>query len=160
MPKSMFISALMIGSIASAPMALGETQGTNMTQEEDAVISTIQHMTSNLEKGDIDAVMSTYDAGANILFEPGQPISDGDVARQIFAEMSALKPNVSYPNGDEVYVSGDTAIHIAPWKMTGTAPDGSKVEQGGLSVAVLRRNSEGEWKMVIDNPYSARLMTD
>lgn len=133
-------------------------ESSKMTKDEEAVLATIKTMTSNLEKGDIDNVMETYRDDAVIIFEPGAPVSDEAIARQIFAELSALKPNVTYPVGDEVYVAGDTAIHIAPWTMVGEAPDGTKVEQGGLSVAVLRRLDDGSWKMVIDNPYSARLL--
>jgi ketosteroid isomerase-like protein len=37
--------------------------------------------------------------------------------------------------------------------MAGTAPDGSAVTASGLSVAVLRRQPEGRWLMVIDHPF-------
>ena len=60
--------------------------------------------------------------------------------------------------GHEVFVSGDLAIHIAPWKMTGELPDGQEIGDTGLSIAVLRRQANGEWRIVIDNPYGAHLL--
>lgn len=59
---------------------------------------------------------------------------------------------------DEVLLAGDTAIHTAPWSMRATAPDGTPIEQRGLSVAVLRRQRDGSWLMVTDNPYGQRLL--
>jgi len=44
-------------------------------------------------------------------------------------------------------------IWIAPWSMAGTTSDGQEIQQSGLSVAVLRRQADGGWKMVIDNPH-------
>ncbi|HEY8877091.1 MAG TPA: hypothetical protein VIN03_05980 [Roseateles sp.] len=55
-------------------------------------------------------------------------------------------------------VAGDLSLHIAPWEMTGTTPGGQVIEQRGLSVAVLRRSFEGNWLLVLDNPFGDRLL--
>ncbi|WCL55593.1 YybH family protein [Gimibacter soli] len=129
----------------------------NMNKDQADVQNTIEGMTSAFEKNDIDAVMATYEPGAAILFEPGQPVTDVQQARQMFDGMAAAKPTFTY-SGHEVVVSGDTAIHIAPWQMTAHMPDGQEIKQAGLSIAVLRRQADGSWKMVIDNPHGSRLM--
>jgi ketosteroid isomerase-like protein len=41
---------------------------------------------------------------------------------------------------------------INEWTMTGTAPDGSEVRQGGLSDDVVRRQPNGTWLVLIDHP--------
>ncbi len=158
MLKKLSTSAILAGVIFAATAAHSEERK-QMTEEEKTVLATVETMTSNLEKGNLDGIMSTYRDGAAIMFEPGQAVTDPAIARQIFSQMIAAKPEVTY-TGHEVYVSGDTAVHISPWSMTGTAPDGSKIEQGGLSVAVLRLQPDGSWKMVIDNPYGARLLNE
>lgn len=43
--------------------------------------------------------------------------------------------------------------------MAGVAPDGSPVTGSGLSVAVLRRQTDGRWLMVIDNPFGEVMPT-
>lgn len=128
-----------------------------MTQDQKDVLALVQKMTSSFEAGDIDAVMQTYEANQSIAFEPGQPVSDGAVARQIFTQFNAMAPTFSY-SGHEVIVEGDIAIHIAPWKMKATGPDGKPVDGAGLSIAVLRRQADGSWKMVIDNPHGSHLL--
>ena len=42
--------------------------------------------------------------------------------------------------------------------MRATAPDGTKIQERGLSVAVLRRQPDGQWLMVIDNPHGQHLL--
>ena len=72
--------------------------------------------------------------------------------RATFKQWFAMSPRFEYA-GHDVLVVGDLAVHIAPWTMKGKAPDGAPIEQSGLSVAVLRRQPEGRWLMVIDNPH-------
>ena len=61
-------------------------------------------------------------------------------------------------DGHEVISAGDIALHLTPWKMTGVAPDGSPINGAGLSVAVLRRQPDGKWLMVIDNPFGDAIL--
>ena len=55
--------------------------------------------------------------------------------------------------------TGDIAVHIAPWTMSGTAPDGTPIVDSGLSVATLRRQVDDSWKIMLDNPFGARLIS-
>ncbi|OUS34844.1 hypothetical protein A9R00_12355, partial [Oleispira antarctica] len=69
-----------------------------------------------------------------------------------------INPKFDYPNGHEVYIANNIALHIAPWVMTGKAPDGTSIKQSGLSVAVLRKQESGNWLMVLDNPHGQQLL--
>lgn len=128
-----------------------------MRTPEHAVQSTIERMTASLARGDLGQVMTTYEPSATIMFEPGTPISNPEAQRERFAAMLALEPRFNFGH-HEIFVAGDIALHLMPWAMEGKAPDGSAVEQGGLSVAVLRRQPDGEWLMVIDDPHGQRLL--
>jgi len=48
-------------------------------------------------------------------------------------------------------------VLVAEWKMTGTAPDGSQVSDHGHTYDIVRRQSDGTWKIVVDNPWGAFL---
>lgn len=154
--RTMPVAAFLIGMLPGFSQSKLEKQ---MTHEEKKVLNAVEQMTANLINGDIDAVMKSYENKATIVFEPGMAISDGKQSYEIFQSISALKPKFSY-SGHEVFVSGDIAIHIAPWRMKGTAPDGSVIEQEGLSLAVLRKQSDGEWLMIIDNPHGQILLEE
>lgn len=128
-----------------------------MSEEERKVLSTVEQMTAAFHKGDIGGVMASYEPDATVVFEPGAPIKDPAVLQQMFQGAFTLNPRFEYA-GHEVFVQGDIAIHFAPWSMTGKSPDGMDVTNSGLSVAILRKQSDGRWLMIFDNPHGQHLM--
>ena len=149
-----------IAWLTALAMAIPQTsaaESQTMTQDQQDVLNAIHTMTSNLQGNDIAGVMASYESNATVLFEPGSPVSDAAQLEQMFAGMAAVNPVFDYA-GHEVIVNSDIAVHIAPWAMIGQTPDGQELAQSGLSVSVLRRQSDGSWKMVIDNPHGGRLL--
>jgi len=132
-------------------------QGASMSEDQKQVLATVTTMTEAFQSGDLSQVMESYETKAAIAFEPGQTISDRATIEQMFQGAFTLNPQFTYA-GHEVMISGDLAIHIAPWTMRAKTPDGQEVNQSGLSVAVLRRQSDGRWLLVIDNPHGQHLM--
>ena len=45
------------------------------------------------------------------------------------------------------------ALVIDVWTFAGTGPDGKPVKMAGRSADVLRRQADGSWRFVIDNPW-------
>lgn len=144
-------------ALALAIPQISTAESQTMTQDQQDVLNAIQTMTSNFQGNDIAGVMASYETEATVVFEPGSPISDQAQLEQMFAGMAAVNPVFEYA-GHEVIVNGDIAVHIAPWSMTGKTPDGHELAQSGLSIAVLRRQLDGSWKMVIDNPHGGQLL--
>ncbi len=132
-------------------------QTKTMTKEQQRVLSTIEKMTQAFQNKNIDEVMACYEPKAVVVFEPESPVSDPTVLAEMFTGMSMINPVFTY-GGHEVFITGNIATHIAPWKMTGKAADGTLVEQSGLSVAVLRQQENGDWLMILDNPHGSFLM--
>lgn len=89
--------------------------------------------------------------------QPGKTAS-GPELREALNGFIAMKPKF-HMSEHEVIESGDIALHVSPWTMDAVDPaTGSPVKQGGLSLAVFRRQRDGNWLMVIDNPYGAALL--
>lgn len=129
-----------------------------MKRDHADVIAAVAAMTQAFHAGDIEGVMASYEPGAAIAFDPLQPaVTDVAQQRVAFTEIFALTPTFTYAAHD-VVVSGDIATHFAPWTMRATTPDGQSVEDHGLSVAVLRRQPDGRWLMVMDAPQGAHLL--
>ena len=129
----------------------------NLDSEQKAVLNAILGMTESFHEKDINGVLASYESNAVIAFEPGIPVSGVNAFREGFCRFFALNPKFTY-SGHEVFVVGDLAIHFAPWLMTGKTPDGNDVRQQGLSVAVLRKQADGKWLMVFDNPFGQHLL--
>ncbi len=132
-------------------------QSKKTTMEEQSVVRTIEKMTTAFSYNDVEKIMSCYEPNAVIVFEPESPISDANVLKKMFTEMTKVNPIFTYGE-HEVFIKGDIAIHINPWEMTGEAPDGTKIKESGLSLAVLRKQENGEWLMIIDNPHGQFLL--
>lgn len=52
-----------------------------------------------------------------------------------------------------VLEASDLALVTAVWSFTGTGPDGELVNLAARSADVLRRQANGSWRFVIDNPW-------
>lgn len=144
-------SAVLAAALFAAAGAV-QAQETSMS-DETKVLATIESMTSAFAAGDVDRIMSTYAPGAVVVGEPGQPTTGDAPLRAMFTAF--IESGVSFTYGDhEVVIAGDTALHLMQWRAPG--PDG--VETSALSVAVLRRQLDGAWKMVIDHPFGDAVM--
>ena len=55
-------------------------------------------------------------------------------------------------------ISGDIALTQNKWTIKTIEPDGSPIEGTGISAEVIRRQADGSWKFIIDNPWGARLL--
>ena len=120
--------------------------------EQQAVLNTISKMVDAFEKKDIDGVLAAYEPNAIVMFEPQKPVTGHDALRQAFSAFVTFNPQYTFGE-HEVYIAGNIATHITPWKMKGEAPDGTVIQQKGLSVAILRKQANGNWLMIQDNPH-------
>jgi ketosteroid isomerase-like protein len=148
--------------LAFEVVSLSNAQSTNtmenkFNEEQKKVYSTIEKMVTSFQNKNIDGVLSTYESDAIVMFEPQIPVKGKNNLRLAFTEFAGFNPQYSF-SGHEVYISGDIATHIAPWKMVGQLPDGTKIEQSGLSIAVLRKQADGNWLMIQDNPHGQFLL--
>ncbi len=125
--------------------------------DSSAVQTTIDKMTSSFARQDMAGVLSTYEDNAIVMGQPGMPVQGTPALREMFKGFFALNPKFTFTAHDTI-VSGDIAVHFSTWKMEGAMPDGTKIQDGGLSVAVLRKQPDGKWLMVIDNPSGDHLL--
>lgn len=133
-------------------------QTTEISKDQQDVLNAIESMTQSFNGKDIEGVMSSYQSGALVIFEPESPVTDFKQLQEMFLGAFSINPKFEYPKGHEIFVNGDTATHIAPWVMTGIAPDGAKIQQSGLSVANLKKQKNGKWLLTFDNPHGSFLM--
>ena len=125
--------------------------------QKEQILSTINQMVDAFHKGDMVGILKTYESGAVVVGEPGKPVSGKSALETMFAGFIAAGARFTFL-GHEVIQAGDLAVHFTPWRMTATGPDGTPISGGGLSVAVLRRQPDGKWLMVIDDPYGDSVM--
>ena len=76
----------------------------------------------------------------------------GDSAiRQALSRLVAMRPKLRL-DVIKVVSTGDLAIVYNDWGMSATGPDGSPIERAGKAIEVMRRQPDGSWRDVIDDP--------
>ncbi|KJS16710.1 MAG: hypothetical protein VR78_07015 [Hoeflea sp. BRH_c9] len=120
--------------------------------ENAAILATIETMTDAFAAGDVDTILATYETGATVVAAPGVPVSGDAALRAMFQQFIAQGVTFTY-GAHDVVMAGDVALHLMKW--TAPTPEGDAT---ALSVAVLRKQSDGSWKMVIDQPFGDAVM--
>jgi ketosteroid isomerase-like protein len=89
--------------------------------------------------------------------QPGMPAAGTAALREAFKQFLFLNPKITVVSQDLIQ-AGDIALHSYTWKMAGKVPDGNPIGQSGFSVVVLRKQPDGRWLMVIDNPFGDNIL--
>ena len=110
--------------------------------------------TEAFNAADSSALLALYEPNAAFVAQPGQTLTGIDAVRSALEQYLALKGTIKMTT-TYVVESGDTALLRGKWQVNGTGPDGRPVEMRGNSIEILRRQSDGSWRFVIDHPLGA-----
>ena len=105
-----------------------------------------------LQASDSDGLVALYEPEASLVPQPGQLVTGTEAIRQAMIGYIAIKPTMNVEEQKVFQVDNIALVH-ASWEMTGTAPDGSSINMGGKSADVMRRQRDGTWLVLIDNPF-------
>ena len=108
-------------------------------------------------QGELDAVMAMYEPQPCMVAQSGH-IAEGRAAvREAFIGALAMKPTLT-PEKYKIVTADDLALSVIKWSLQGTAPDGRPVRKEGTSSDVMRKQPDGRWLFVIDNPWGAGIL--
>ena len=108
-----------------------------------------------LHKGDLEAAVALYEPSASFVQDSGQVVTGRAAIREVMQGFLALKPKFTMEVKAVQSGDGGLALTRAKWSATGTGPDGKPVTLSGNSTEVVRRQLDGTWLFVIDNPRGA-----
>lgn len=89
--------------------------------------------------GDVDGLVALYESDAVLAFPPGQVTTGSQAIRQVFEQMVAGKPTLG-GEPQPTLRNGDLAL------------TSMRLPGGGVTVEVARRQQDGTWLWVIDQP--------
>jgi uncharacterized protein (TIGR02246 family) len=113
----------------------------------------IERFAELLGVGDAEGALALYEADAAFVVEPGVIVTGHDAIGPALERFAAMRPILT-SDIVQVVQSGDTALVTNRWTLDGEAPDGQAVHLEGRSSDVLRQTSDGEWRLLIDDPWS------
>ena len=129
----------------------------NHAMDHSQIQTTIAINNAAVAAGDMEGILATYEPNAVLMGQTGMPAAGTAALREAFKQFLFLNPKITIVSQDLIQ-AGAIALHTYTWKMSGIAPDGNPVEQSGFSVVVLRKQADGRWLMVIDNPFGDSIL--
>ena len=91
---------------------------------------------------DVDGLVALYEPGAVLNFPPGRVARGHAAIRAVYAEFVASRPHLEPGRPQETLRSGDLALT-------------SSVITTGTTAEIARRQADGTWRWVVDNPAIA-----
>ena len=102
--------------------------------------------------GDLDGLMALYEDGAAIAPQPGQVLVGTQAARGALEGFLAMRGTIEL-KPRHVIEAGELALLISDWTLSATGEGGESTTMGSTATDVVRKQSDGSWLIVIDNPF-------
>lgn len=116
----------------------------------------ITRLVTAMNAQDLETAAALFEPGASFVMKPGV-VSGPAGIRQALEGFMALKPTLTI-EAQQLVQAGDVAQYCARWSIKGVDPTGTAVQLGGRSSSILRRQSDGRWSFLVDNPWGTDIV--
>lgn len=117
----------------------------------------IEEADEAFNRGMVDAVLSYYEDNAVWVVKPGKTIFGKTAFRKEFEEIFRTQPQVKAEK-THIIECGDIALCTIKWSLAGSALGGTSMQAEGVASTILRRQKDGQWLIVIDNPWGPAIL--
>lgn len=104
----------------------------------------------------LDTLLSLYEPEPAFATDAAGTGSGREALRSHFIDLLALRPRFDRVTTTKVFEAGGIALTCSDWAATITTPDGNTVTMTGRGTEVARRQADGTWLLVIDNPWGTQ----
>ena len=112
----------------------------------------LESIVTGINSGNLDSLEPLYEREAAFATEPGSLAHGGPGVREALTGFISMKGKLDL-EVTRVLVVDDLALVLGVWTFNGTGPDGEPVRLAARNADVLRRQGDGTWRFVIDNPW-------
>ena len=112
----------------------------------------LESIVTGINSGDLDSLMPLYESDAAFASEPGSLAHGAPGITQALTGFISMNGELDL-EVTRVLEVDDLALVTGVWSFNGTGQDGEPVELAARNADVLRRQGDGSWRFVIDNPW-------
>jgi ketosteroid isomerase-like protein len=123
------------------------------------LVDAVARFVDAMNAGRLEDALAMYEPEATLVVQPGVVAQGTAALREALAGMIAMKPTLR-THAQHVVYAGDLALYCGRWSMSGTDAAGNPLHERGCSADVLRRHPDGQWRIVLDNPWGAAVLPD
>jgi len=123
-----------------------------MTLDAGSLEHTVELLDRTFNEGDLDAVLSFYEDAAVVVAEPTRLVQGKDELRTFFE--SAIRSRTSAKQIKTRVIEADgIAFFLSRWILTPSESTAHREPRIFVATSVFRRQIDGSWKALIDNPF-------
>lgn len=106
----------------------------------------------HIESGAVDAVVALYEPKACLVLEGGTIARGTRAIRKAIAMFATMKPRFEMNVTRIVKAGDDLAVLYNDWSLSATRPDGTPFTDTGKATEIVRRQRDGTWRFIVDDP--------
>jgi ketosteroid isomerase-like protein len=112
----------------------------------------LDSIVTGINSGNLESLMPLYETEAAFATQPGSLAPGAPGVRDALSGFIAMNGTLDL-EVTRVLEVDDLALVIGVWSFDGTGQDGEPVRLEARNADVLRRQADGSWRFVIDNPW-------
>ena len=106
-----------------------------------------------LNAGNLESLAGLYEPDATLAQQDGSIVTGSAAIREALGGFVAMQPRIRM-NVVKVVEAGDIAVLYNDWSLSAKGPDGSPIQLNGKAIEVVRRQADGTWRFVVDDPFA------